>query len=183
MLPSHPLLVPTYTNMLRALTAWLEKSRSQLSPSNADALMSARLADDMFPLASQICFTCLQAQEPFFRLRHEPLPDRLNRLTEIGRNPDQTLVTIAAAQTYIAESLTYLDALPPDALNGRGNCEIELALPNGMTFDLSAEDYVRDWAIPQFYFHLNTAYAILRMSGVDLGKADYVAHMFSYLRS
>jgi hypothetical protein len=51
-----------------------------------------------------------------------------------------------------------------------------------MIFDLTAEQYVRDWTLPQFYFHLMTAYAILRSAGVDLGKADYVAHMFPYLR-
>ena len=56
------------------------------------------------------------------------------------------------------------------------------ALPQGMVFDLTAEQYVRDWALPQFYFHVMTAYAILRAQGVELGKADYVAHMFAYLR-
>lgn len=56
------------------------------------------------------------------------------------------------------------------------------ALPAGMIFDLTAEQYVRDWALPQFYFHVMTAYAILRSEGVDLGKADYVAHMLPYLR-
>ena len=45
------------------------------------------------------------------------------------------------------------------------------------------EKHVRDWALPQFYFHLMTAYAILRAGGVPLGKADYVGYMFQYLRS
>ena len=56
------------------------------------------------------------------------------------------------------------------------------ALPNGMILDLTAEQYARDWALPQFYFHLMTAYAILRANGVDLGKADYVAHLFPTIR-
>jgi hypothetical protein len=55
-------------------------------------------------------------------------------------------------------------------------------LPQGLAFDLTAEQYVRDWALPQFYFHVVTAYAILRAHGIELGKADYVAHMFAYLR-
>ncbi len=55
-------------------------------------------------------------------------------------------------------------------------------IPNGMIFDLTAEQYARDWALPQFYFHVMAAYAILRNQGVDLGKADYVAHMFQYIR-
>ena len=51
-----------------------------------------------------------------------------------------------------------------------------------MIFDLTLDQYTRDWAIAQFYFHVMAAYAILRNRGIDLGKADYVAHMFAYLR-
>ena len=57
-----------------------------------------------------------------------------------------------------------------------------IELPDGMTFDMTGEQYARDWALPQFYFHVITAYAILRHQGVDIGKADYVPHMFAYLR-
>jgi hypothetical protein len=59
---------------------------------------------------------------------------------------------------------------------------IGLELPNGMAFDLNAADYVRDWAVPQFYFHIMTVYAILRMRGVPLGKADFVPHMLRHAR-
>lgn len=51
-----------------------------------------------------------------------------------------------------------------------------------MVFDMTGEQYARDWALAQFYFHLITAYAILRSRKIDLGKADYVPHMFAYLR-
>jgi len=51
-----------------------------------------------------------------------------------------------------------------------------------MTFDLDGFQYLRDWALPQFYFHLVTAYDILRHRGVALGKPNYVRHMFGYLR-
>jgi hypothetical protein len=52
----------------------------------------------------------------------------------------------------------------------------------GIAFDMTGETYARDWALPQFYFHLMTAYTILRSQGVELGKVDYVQHMFAYLR-
>ena len=51
-----------------------------------------------------------------------------------------------------------------------------------MVFDLTAEQYARDWTLAQFYFHVMTAYSILRNQGIELGKADYVAHMLPYLR-
>ena len=60
--------------------------------------------------------------------------------------------------------------------------QIAIELPGNITFDMSGEQYARDWALPQFYFHVITAYAILRHYGITLGKADYVPHMFAYLR-
>lgn len=51
-----------------------------------------------------------------------------------------------------------------------------------MIFDFTAEQYARDWAMAQFYFHVMTAYAILRAERVDLGKADYIPHLIAHLR-
>jgi uncharacterized protein len=59
---------------------------------------------------------------------------------------------------------------------------VALELPNGMAFDMVGATFVRDWALPQFYFHAVTAYAILRHKGVKLGKPDYVGHMMPYRR-
>lgn len=106
--------------MLQSLLAWLDKA--QENAPDAEAMLSRRLAPDMYPLSTQIRFACFQAQEATFRLR------------------------------------------------------------GGMTFDMTGEQYARDWALAQFYFHLVTAYAILRGEGLELGKADYVPHMFAYLR-
>ena len=75
-----------------------------------------------------------------------------------------------------------LQSLSGDALDGAAGTAIAHALPNGIILDLTAEEYARDWTLSQFYFHVMTAYAILRAQGVSLGKADYVAHMFQYLR-
>jgi len=69
-----------------------------------------------------------------------------------------------------------------DALDAGGDLAITIELPGGMTFDMAGEQYARDWALPQFYFHVVTAYAILRQQGVAIGKAEYVPHMFAYLR-
>ena len=99
-----------------------------------------------------------------------------------GRNGAEHPGSIADAKGRIAQTLTLLEGLAPDALDAAVGTMIAHALPNGMIFDLSAEQYARDWALPQFYFHLMTAYAILRANGVELGKADYVAHMLPHLR-
>ena len=176
------LLVPTYMQMLKALSAWLAKAEAQMAEGGADALLSGALAPDMFPLSTQIRFTCVQAQEGLFRLRGEALPASIETLLNEGRNASEHPGSIADAQARIAETLALLDDLGPSTPGGDPERAIAHALPNGMIFDLTAEQYARDWALPQFYFHLMAAYSILRSEGVAFGKVDYVAHMLPYLR-
>lgn len=176
------LLVPTYRQMLQTLSTWLDKAQAQMPGVDSEALLSARLAPDMFPLSTQIRFACLQAHESTFRLRGEAFPASFEELINEGRNATEHPGSIADAQARIAQTVALLDALSPDALDASTGMMIAHELPNGMIFDLTAEQYARDWTLPQFYFHLMTAYAILRTQNVDLGKADYVSHMFAYLR-
>ena len=176
------LLIPTYRNMLRTLRGLLDKAQAQLGGDKADTLLSARLAPDMFPLATQVRFACVQAQEAPLRLLGQPL-DRLDALLDEGRNAGDHPGTLAEARARIDEALAFLDTLPPQALDAApADAPIALSLPMGLTFDLTREQFARDWALGQFYFHVMAAYAILRSSGVEIGKADYVPHMFAYLR-
>ena len=99
-----------------------------------------------------------------------------------GTPATSTPGTLAEARACIAEALAALADLPGDALDGRPEAPIALDLPNGIIFDMDSEQYARDWSFPQFYFHCITAYAILRSLVVELGKADYVAHVLAYLR-
>ncbi|MXP43778.1 DUF1993 domain-containing protein [Allopontixanthobacter sediminis] len=176
------LLAPTYVQMLTALSAWLRKAEAQLQGGDAADLPAARLAPDMFPLATQIRFACVQALEGVSRLRNKEFPPAVQVLLDEGRGAGDNPGTIADAQTRIGEALTFLQALPDVDPDTDARQTIAHTIPNGMIFDLTAEQYARDWAIAQFYFHVMTAYAILRSRGVDLGKADYIAHMFTYLR-
>lgn len=177
------LLVPTFTNMLGAMSAWLDKAEAQLPDAEAQALLSARLAPDMFPLATQIRFACVQAREAVYRLTDTPFPATLTELLDEARSAGERPGTLADARARIAETLAMLGALAPDALDGAANSPIAHELPAGMIFDFAAaEDYARDWSLGQFYFHVLIAYAILRAQGVALGKADYVTHVLPNLR-
>ena len=178
-----PLLVPTYTNMLQALSAWLDKAKAQRGDEEAEALLSARLAPDMFPLSSQVRFACFQAQEATFLLRGQPVPEALVRMALDGRTPDAQPESLTDAKARISDALSFLAGLGADALDDGADRPITLDFPDGMIFDMTGEQYARDWALPQFYFHIMTAYAILRSQGIDLGKADYVPHMGAYLRA
>lgn len=178
------LLVPTYRNMLQTLGGLLDKAAAQLGPDEAEGLLSARLAPDMFPLATQIRFAVVQAYDGPRRLRGEEHPPAVEAILNEGRNAGEAPGTLAAARARINQALDHLNSFPANALDEVPEDQpIVLDLPMGMTFDLTRAQFARDWALGQFYFHVMAAYAILRNQGIEFGKVDYVPHMFAYLRS
>lgn len=176
------LLVPTYTSMLNALAGWLDKAQQHLADADPQALLAARLAPDMFPLATQVWFTCRQAQEATYRLTGSAFPQSINDLLTQGLNAQTTPGSFADVRNAVADTLALLASLAPDALDMDPDAPLEHELPNGMIFDFTAGQYARDWALPQFYFHLMAAYAILRSQNVPLGKIDYIPHLLPCLR-
>ena len=149
---------------------------------SADELMRLRLAADMYPLASQVRFVAFQAQEAIYRLRGDPIPEPLLEVRREGWNAGEQPGTLVDAKRRLDEARELLGSVGSNELDDAADRPITLELPNGMIFDMSGASYVRDWALPQFYFHLIAAYAILRAHGVPLGKVDYVPQMFAYLR-
>lgn len=176
------LIIPTYTQMLERLSDWLKKAENQFPGNDAETLLSARLASDMFPLSTQIRFACVQAQEAVFRLKGEGFPDSITDLLEEGRAADEQPGSLSDAQSRINETITFLKDHAEDSVDAGISRLVPHELPNGIVFDLTAEQYVRDWSLAQFYFHLIVAYSILRKEKVELGKADYVSHMFAFVR-
>jgi hypothetical protein len=169
----HALVVPTYVQMLKGLSNQLTKGETfaadnGLSPED---LLGARLAPDMFPLSTQVRFVCTQASDV---LRHLTGADSF-ALAEDATDFD-------GLRAQLAEAAAKLQATPASAFDGVADKKIELKMPNGIVFDLTGEQFVRDWALAQFYFHLTAAYAILRHKGAPLGKPDWVPHMFAYIR-
>jgi uncharacterized protein len=179
------LLVPTLSNQLGALAGWLDKAEAytlQRSES-PDRLLALRLAPDMFPLTTQLRFFCFQAQEPVYRLRGEEVPEAVLQVRQEGRDGGETPGTWAQARSRLAQTSGLLAGVGPGEFDDGADEPLAHALPNGMAFDMTGEQYVRDWALPQAAFHQMIAYALLRQAGVPLGKVDYVPHMFGYLRA
>lgn len=174
--------VTSAVNMLGGLKNWLNKAEDQLAAEQADALLAARLAPDMFPLTTQIRFACGQAIEVVYRLQGRDLPPLSAEILAEARAGGEVSGSLAEAKLRIDQSIAQIESALGEAPCLDGSTMIEHALPMGLTFDLNAEQFLRDWALPQFYFHLSMAYAILRANGVGIGKADYIAHMFAYLR-
>src|SRR3954454_10366239 len=169
--------------MLQTLKGLLDKAVAQLGHDKAEALLSARLAPDMFPLATQIRFAVVQAYDGTRRLRGEPHPPQVEDILNEGRNAGERPGTLAEGLARIDQALVFLDTLDADPLDQAPEGQpIVLDLPMGMVFDLTREQFARDWALGQFYFHVMAAYAILRKEGVEIGKPYSLPHMFPSLR-
>jgi hypothetical protein len=169
----YDLTVPAYRDGLKALSGELSRALAWGADNAVGELQFAvaRLAPDMFPLTAQVRFACVQALQPLSRLGGMTVPELSDDAADF-----------AAMQDQIAATLAFLDSVDRAALDGDLDRMVSFELPNGMVFDMSAFDYVRDWAGPQFAFHRVMAYAILRHMGVPLGKADYVSYMMRHLR-
>jgi hypothetical protein len=178
------ILIPTLSNQLHALSGWLDKAEAFTAErgENPDRLLSLRLAPDMFPLTTQLRFLSFQAQEPVYRLRGETVPEAVLQVRQEGRDGGERPGSWADARTRVAEASSFLASTAPDEFDEAAGKLIAHELPTGMIFDMTGEQYVRDWALPQVAFHQMITYAILRQAGVPLGKVDYVPHMFRYLR-
>ncbi len=163
------LLLPALTHQLQAMANQLEKGVAATSDGGA-ALLAARLAPDMFPLAAQIKTSCGQATDAIAHLMGQPS----------SVTPDVT--DMASARTLIADTLAGLGKADADAIDAAIDRTVPLDLPNGMAFDMSGHDYVRDWVLPQFHFHTAMAYAILRNQGVEIGKVDLLPYMMAHAR-
>lgn len=166
------LAVPTYLQMLRSLSAQLDKGVETARAKGSDpaALMDARLAPDMFPLSAQVRFTCYQATD---------CVAKLTGLTGPGMPEGDSLDELKA---HIADAVAFVESAPAAAFEGAEDKQIVLSLPGGIVFEMTGAQFLRDWALAQFYFHAVAAYAVLRHNGVDLGKRDYVAHAITYLK-
>lgn len=178
------LLIPTLSNQLHALSGWLDKAEAFVAQrgDGPDGLLVLRLAPDMFPLTTQLRFLAFQAQEPVYRLRSEAVPEAVLQVRQEGRDGGERPGTWAEARARVADAAGLLATVGPDELDAAADRPIAHELPTGMIFDMTGDQYVRDWALPQVAFHQMIVYAILRQAGVPLGKVDYVPQMFGYLR-
>jgi len=126
-------------------------------------LMQARLAPDMLPFSRQVTVACDVAKIWGHRMLGQEPPQHAN---------DEA--TLEQLQARIDQTLTWLSTIPTDVLNGGEKRCITLPAGKGQTRTMPGEDYLKHWALPNLYFHVSMAYAILRHNGVPLGKYDYL---------
>jgi hypothetical protein len=154
---------PVFVSMLKNMRAWLDKAAAEGDPA---ALVEACLAADMKPLTAQYQFASDSAKNAIARLAGiDPpvMPDTETSFAELQQRCDKTIA--------------FIEGIDPAALAGSEEREVTIKFPSGMGYRFTGADYLRRFALPNFYFHATTAYAILRAQGVSLGKPDYLQHL------
>jgi hypothetical protein len=103
----------------------------------------------------------------------------------MGREPPKFAddeQTLDELKGRIAKTIDYLEQADRGALQGAEDRLITIPLPKDLVLEMKGLEFLRDWVLPHFYFHVVTAYDILRHNGVDIGKLDYLSHVGSAIR-
>jgi len=163
-LSMHRASVPVFVRALNVLSTLLEKGEAHAKAQgwNPDDLVAARLTDDMLPLSGQI------------QRASDASKGAVARLTgvEAPAMPDEE-TSFAQLRKRVADTLAYIQSVDPEAFDGSEDRIVELKLPGG-TLTFTGEDYLLGFALPNFFFHVVTAYDVLRHKGVQIGKLDYL---------
>ena len=156
--------IPPMIRMLENLSKILDKAVAQAKEKNIpiSGLLEARLAPDMHPFPRQIQIASDAAKGAAARLAGVEAPAM----------PD-TEATFPELQARIAKTIAFLKSVKPEQFKGAEDRTITLKFPQGeMTF--SGRDFLNGFALPNFYFHVTTAYGLLRHKGIEVGKRDYL---------
>jgi hypothetical protein len=163
-LSMHRASVPVFARALKVLATLLEKGEAHAKAQGLDPndLVGARLTEDMLPLSGQV------------QRASDASKGAVARLTgvEAPAMPDEE-TTFADLQKRVADTLAYIESVDPKAFEGSEDRTIELKFPAG-TLTFIGEDYLLGFALPNFFFHVVTAYDVLRHKGVQIGKLDYI---------
>jgi hypothetical protein len=157
--------IPVYKQMLGGLRGVLEKAEAHATAKSIEpnVLLQSRLYPDMFSLLRQVQIACDFARSAAARLSNQAIP-----------KVEDEQQSFADLQALIADAIAFLDRVTPEQVNGQEEREIitRPGTPHERRF--SCQSYLLTYALPHFFFHVTTAYGILRHNGVEIGKSDYM---------
>jgi hypothetical protein len=155
---------PRFANTLKNLSAILDKAQTHADAKKIDpkVLTAARLYPDMFPMARQVQSACDTAKGAVARLAGVEIP--------VHEDTEQTFEELKAR---IAKTITFIQTIQPAQVDGSEDKEVVLKFRSGEV-KFKGIQYLLGHALPNFYFHVTTAYDILRHNGVEVGKRDYI---------
>jgi len=155
---------PRFVNMLNNLSALLDKAQAHAEARKIEpaALTAFRLYPDMFPLTRQVQIACDAAKGAVARLAGVDIPKH-----------EDTEQTFADLKARIAKTVEFIRSVPASKVEGSEERAVTLKL-RGQDTTFKGADYLLGFAWPNFYFHVTTAYNILRHNGVEIGKRDFL---------
>ncbi len=155
---------PVFVRMLESLAAWLDKAErhAEAKKFDVDVLLAARLAPDMLPFASQVRIACDAAKFGVARLAGAEAPKHAD---------DEK--TLAELKERVRRTVAYVRSVPAESIDGSEDRDVTVPRRDG-PLTMKGEAYLKHVALPNFYFHVTMAYALLRHNGVELGKNDYL---------
>ena len=157
---------PRFVNMLKNLSAILDKAQAYADARMVDptVLASCRLYPDMLSMARQVQIASDTAKGAVARLAGIDVPKY-----------EDTEQTLAELKARIAKTIDFIGTIKPAQIDGSEDREITLKL-GGKEVKFKGMQYLLGFAHPNFYFHVTTAYDILRHNGVEIGKSDYIGN-------
>ena len=157
--------LPVCKSMLLNLSHILDKGLAHAESRKFDpaVLTQYRLAPDMLPFTRQIQIACDAVKNGLARLSGVEAPKF-----------EDNEATFAELKARIAKTLAFVDSIPASLLDGTKAKDVTFPVGRENTRTMKAEDYLKFWMLPNMFFHITTAYAILRHNGVDIGKTDYL---------
>jgi uncharacterized protein len=160
--------IPVFETGLNALSALLDKASAFVAAKNIDAsvLLHSRLAPDMFDFTRQVQVATDQARRAAARLAGAEAPSYEDNET-----------TIDQLKARLAKTVAYLKTLDGKKIDAAVDREITFPVGGGRNGQMKGGDYLTHFVLPNFYFHLTAAYAILRHCGVEIGKRDFLGAM------
>jgi len=156
--------IPIFLLSLNNLGAILDKASTHAEAKKVDpkALPATRLIVDMLPLSAQIQIACDTAKGAAARLAGVEIPKH-----------EDTESTVPELKARVAKTLEFIKGITPTQLQGAEKLDIELKFPSG-TLKFTGINYLTNFVLPNFFFHMTMTYALLRKNGVALGKRDFL---------
>jgi hypothetical protein len=156
--------VPVFTRMLNNLSTFLDRAQAHADAKKFDSAVftTLRLAPDMLPFTAQVLIACDTAKLAVARIAKIEAPKNDDKEASLGELKER-----------IASTLAFIATIKPEQLDGTEAETITMKRASG-DVTMTAQDYLLHFAHPNMYFHITTAYDLLRQGGVELGKRDYL---------
>jgi uncharacterized protein len=161
----HALALPVINQMLRNMSRWLDKAEAHAAAKRFDPnnYLTMRLTPDMLAFPRQIQIACDNAKGCVARLAGMEIPKF-----------EDNEASLADLKARIAKTLDFVNSVPASAFEGSESRPIEIPMRNADPLKFNGQAYLLHFALPNIYFHVTTAYALLRQAGVEIGKGDYL---------